>query len=93
MSDGTLGPQALADFMAERAVEMFCISDHDTLRAYGSFEAPARHALRHRDRNQHDLAPERSARARIQRAAGSLTDQRAAGIQSGSAAGARADDG
>jgi predicted metal-dependent phosphoesterase TrpH len=41
MSDGTLGPQALADFMAERAVEMFCISDHDTLRAYGSFEAPA----------------------------------------------------
>lgn len=41
MSDGTLAPQALADFMGERAVELFCISDHDTLRAYGSFEPPA----------------------------------------------------
>ena len=40
MSDGTLTPQALADFMGERGVEMFCISDHDTLGAYGAFEAP-----------------------------------------------------
>jgi hypothetical protein len=39
MSDGTLSPQALADFMGERSVEMFCISDHDTLGAYGAFEA------------------------------------------------------
>lgn len=41
MSDGTLAPQALADFMAERRVEMFCISDHDTLRAYDEFEPAA----------------------------------------------------
>jgi 3',5'-nucleoside bisphosphate phosphatase len=41
MSDGTLSPQALADFMGERRVEVFCISDHDTLGAYGAFEAPA----------------------------------------------------
>lgn len=40
VSDGTLAPQALADFMGERHVEMFCISDHDTLGAYGAFEAP-----------------------------------------------------
>lgn len=40
MSDGTLSPQALADFMGERQVEMFCISDHDTLRAYDEFAAP-----------------------------------------------------
>ncbi|MBV8285213.1 MAG: PHP domain-containing protein [Candidatus Eremiobacteraeota bacterium] len=40
MSDGTLTPQALADFMGERGVEAFCISDHDTLGAYGNFEAP-----------------------------------------------------
>lgn len=40
MSDGTLTPQALADFMGERGVEIFCISDHDTLGAYGAFEAP-----------------------------------------------------
>jgi predicted metal-dependent phosphoesterase TrpH len=40
MSDGTLAPQALADFMGERRVEIFCISDHDTLGAYGAFEAP-----------------------------------------------------
>jgi len=33
-------PQALADFMGERKVEVFCISDHDTLGAYGNFEAP-----------------------------------------------------
>jgi 3',5'-nucleoside bisphosphate phosphatase len=39
-SDGSLSPQALADFMGERAVEFFSISDHDTLSAYGAFEAP-----------------------------------------------------
>ena len=39
-SDGTLSPQALADFMGERKVEVFSISDHDTLSAYGSFDAP-----------------------------------------------------
>ncbi len=39
-SDGTLHPQALADFMVERGVEWFSISDHDTLSAYGQFETP-----------------------------------------------------
>lgn len=41
MSDGTLTPQALADFMGERGVEVFSISDHDTLAAYGDFTPPA----------------------------------------------------
>lgn len=41
MSDGTLSPQELADFMGERGVEVFSISDHDTLGAYGMFEPPA----------------------------------------------------
>ena len=41
MSDGTLSPQALADFMGERGVEIFSISDHDTLAAYGQFEPPS----------------------------------------------------
>lgn len=36
-SDGTLEPQALADFMAERKVEIYSISDHDSLAAYGRF--------------------------------------------------------
>jgi hypothetical protein len=40
-SDGALSPQALADFMGERGVEIFSISDHDTLSAYGRFEPPA----------------------------------------------------
>jgi len=40
MSDGTLSPQELADFMGERGVELFSISDHDTLGAYGMFEPP-----------------------------------------------------
>lgn len=40
-SDGSLSPQALADFMGERSVEIFSISDHDTLSAYGKFTAPA----------------------------------------------------
>jgi 3',5'-nucleoside bisphosphate phosphatase len=39
-SDGTLTPQALADFMGERNVEIFSISDHDTLTAYGKFAPP-----------------------------------------------------
>jgi 3',5'-nucleoside bisphosphate phosphatase len=42
MSDGTLSPQQLVDFMVERGVEVFCISDHDTLAAYERFQAPAR---------------------------------------------------
>jgi predicted metal-dependent phosphoesterase TrpH len=37
-SDGTLEPQALADFMGQRKVEIFSISDHDSLAAYGAFE-------------------------------------------------------
>ncbi len=41
MSDGTLTPQELSDFMGERGVEVFSISDHDTLAAYGAFEPPA----------------------------------------------------
>jgi len=39
-SDGTLTPQALSDFMGERAVEIFSISDHDTMSAYAKFEPP-----------------------------------------------------
>jgi predicted metal-dependent phosphoesterase TrpH len=40
-SDGTLEPQALADFMGERKVEVYSISDHDSLAAYGKFEPHA----------------------------------------------------
>ncbi|MHB8141890.1 MAG: PHP domain-containing protein [Vulcanimicrobiaceae bacterium] len=40
-SDGSLTAQELADFMGERQVAVFSISDHDTLAAYGSFEVPA----------------------------------------------------
>lgn len=40
-SDGSLAPQALADLMGERGVEVFSISDHDTLSAYGQFDVPA----------------------------------------------------
>ena len=39
-SDGTLTPQALCDFMQERVVRAFSITDHDTLGAYGHVEAP-----------------------------------------------------
>lgn len=39
-SDGSLTPQALADFMIERGVTIFSISDHDTLAAYGRFTVP-----------------------------------------------------
>jgi len=35
-SDGSLAPQALADFMLERGVEAFSITDHDTVSAYDS---------------------------------------------------------
>lgn len=38
-SDGSLTPQALADYMRDREVEAFAISDHDTLSAYDSFVA------------------------------------------------------
>jgi 3',5'-nucleoside bisphosphate phosphatase len=40
MSDGTLTPQELSDFMGERDVELFSISDHDTTAAYGKFTPP-----------------------------------------------------
>jgi predicted metal-dependent phosphoesterase TrpH len=41
-SDGSLDPQQLADFMGERGVEIFSISDHDSLDAYdGAFQPPA----------------------------------------------------
>lgn len=40
-SDGSLTPQALADSMRDRSVEVFAITDHDTLSAYGAFEAAA----------------------------------------------------
>jgi len=39
-SDGSLHPQALVDFMGERKVEIFSISDHDTMSAYGKFTPP-----------------------------------------------------
>lgn len=39
-SDGTLSPQALCDFMAERGVRVFSVTDHDTLAAYGQFTPP-----------------------------------------------------
>ncbi len=39
-SDGSLTPQALADYMGDREVEVFSISDHDTLSAYGDFRPP-----------------------------------------------------
>jgi predicted metal-dependent phosphoesterase TrpH len=39
-SDGSLSPQALCDFMQERGVRVFSITDHDTLAAYGQFETP-----------------------------------------------------
>ncbi len=39
-SDGTLAPQKLADFMGERGGQVFSITDHDTLSAYGAFAPP-----------------------------------------------------
>ncbi len=41
-SDGTLAPDALAALMTARGVEIFSITDHDSLGAYGKFEAAAR---------------------------------------------------
>lgn len=39
-SDGTLSPQALCDFMAERGVRIYSVTDHDSLAAYGQFTPP-----------------------------------------------------
>lgn len=39
-SDGTLAPQALCDRLSARGVQMFSVTDHDTLGAYGQFEPP-----------------------------------------------------
>jgi 3',5'-nucleoside bisphosphate phosphatase len=36
-SDGSLTPQALADYMRDRSVEVYSATDHDTLSAYGQF--------------------------------------------------------
>lgn len=36
-SDGSLTPQALADYMRDRNVEVYAATDHDTLSAYGQF--------------------------------------------------------
>jgi predicted metal-dependent phosphoesterase TrpH len=36
-SDGSLTPQALADYMRDRNVEAYAATDHDTLTAYGLF--------------------------------------------------------
>lgn len=43
-SDGTLEPQALCDLMERRGVRIFSVTDHDTLGAYGRFQAP--HTIR-----------------------------------------------
>lgn len=39
-SDGTLTPAALCEFMQQRGVRFFSITDHDSIKAYGQFEAP-----------------------------------------------------
>lgn len=39
-SDGTLAPAALCEFMQQRGVRYFSITDHDTIKAYGQFEPP-----------------------------------------------------
>lgn len=39
-SDGTLAPSALCDFMQQRGVRYFSITDHDSIKAYGQFTAP-----------------------------------------------------
>lgn len=39
-SDGTLAPSALCDFMQQRGVRYFSITDHDSINAYGQFAAP-----------------------------------------------------
>lgn len=40
-SDGTLTPAQLCEFMRQRGVRIFSVTDHDSLKAYGQFEAPA----------------------------------------------------
>jgi len=40
-SDGGLRPQALVDMMAARGVEIFSITDHDTMAAYGEIDRSA----------------------------------------------------
>ncbi len=79
-SDGTLTPQALADFMGERRVEIFSISDHDTMTAYGMFKPPAGCARRDRRRDQHDLSRQRGSHPGLRdagRCAGARRDDRA----------------
>jgi predicted metal-dependent phosphoesterase TrpH len=44
-SDGTLSPEALVARMRARGVSWFSITDHDTTRAYGAFEAPGQHVV------------------------------------------------
>lgn len=39
-SDGTLAPAALCEFMQQRGVRFFSITDHDSIKAYGQFEPP-----------------------------------------------------
>jgi len=39
-SDGTLTPAALCEFMQQRGVRFFSITDHDSIKAYGQFEVP-----------------------------------------------------
>lgn len=40
-SDGTLTPAELCEFMRQRGVRIFSVTDHDSINAYGRFEAPA----------------------------------------------------
>lgn len=40
-SDGTLTPAQLCEFMRQRGVRVFSVTDHDSINAYGQFEAPA----------------------------------------------------
>ncbi|HZT12465.1 MAG TPA: PHP domain-containing protein [Candidatus Baltobacteraceae bacterium] len=40
-SDGTLSPRGLSEFMHRRGVQIFSITDHDTLAAYEGLAAPA----------------------------------------------------
>lgn len=40
-SDGTLTPAQLCDFMRQRGVRVFSVTDHDSIEAYGQFEVPA----------------------------------------------------
>ena len=44
-SDGTLSPAELVAKMRARGVSWFSITDHDTTRAYGAFEAPGQRVI------------------------------------------------